>query len=41
MAKNTQFKDLSAKMEIVLVVLDQKEEKDKLKDERISLIEQS
>ncbi|XP_039115571.1 uncharacterized protein LOC120251094 [Dioscorea cayenensis subsp. rotundata] len=41
MAENTRMKELSAKMETVLAVLDQKEEKDRAKEERISLIEQS
>lgn len=41
MAKNTRLKDLSAKMDIVLAVLGDKEEKDKLKDDMISMIEHS
>lgn len=41
MAEHTRLKELSTKLEIVMVVLDQKEEKDKVKDERLALIEQS
>lgn len=41
MADNTRLKDLSSKMETVLAILGGKKEKDKLKDERLSLIEQS
>lgn len=41
MEDHTRFKDLSAKMEIVMAILDQKEEKDRAKEERLSLMEQS
>lgn len=41
LAENTRLKELSTKMETVLAVLGDKEEKDKLKDDRLSMIEQS
>lgn len=41
MVDNTRLKELSSKMETVLAVLRDKEEKDKLKEERLSMIEQS
>lgn len=41
MVENTHLKELSAKIETVMVVLDQKEKKDQANDECMSLIEQS
>ena len=41
MAEATCLKDLSAKIETVLTVLDQKEEKDRIREERIIVIEKS
>lgn len=41
MVEHTRFKALSSKMETVMAVLDQKEEKDRAKDERMAIIEQS
>lgn len=41
MVEHTRLKELFTKLETVMAVLDQKEEKDRVKDERMTLIEQS